>query len=292
MKERSRRTSSLTIGQLAAHVGVTVRAIRHYHARGLLPEPTRDASGYRRYGAQAVVDLVRIRTLAEAGVPLAGISALLAAPPSDFADALHGIDRALGNQIRELQRRRRRLAQLTGGDHLFLSQEVVIILDELRALGVSERTIAVERDGWILVTALSPELIPGLAAEKARQLTDPEFRRLYLACDQAYNWSPDDPRLDDLVALMGEWARRQRAPETTGNGDDAGYLSMQLMTAHVAAMVPAWQRLKDNGLAHDRSLADQPAALSPPYPGRYASGGIGRSLQPKSATPASRPGGG
>ena len=33
--------SSLTIGQLAAHVGVTVRAIRHYHARGLLPEPPR-----------------------------------------------------------------------------------------------------------------------------------------------------------------------------------------------------------------------------------------------------------
>ena len=252
MKERSRRTSSLTIGQLAAHVGVTVRAIRHYHARGLLPEPARDASGYRRYGAQAVVDLVRIRTLAEAGVPLAGISALLAVPPGDFADALHGIDRALGNQIRELQRRRRRLAQLTGGDHLFLSQEVVIILDELRALGVSERTIAVERDGWILVTALSPELIPGLAAEKARQLADPEFRQLYLACDRAYDWDPDDPRLDDLVALMGEWARRQRAPETTGDGDDAGYLSMQLMTAHVAAAVPAWQRLRDKTLAHDR----------------------------------------
>ena len=46
-KHRSRGTASLTIGQLAAHVGVTVRAIRHYHARGLLTEPARDASGYR-----------------------------------------------------------------------------------------------------------------------------------------------------------------------------------------------------------------------------------------------------
>ena len=63
-KQRSRRASSLTIGQLAAHVGVTIRAIRHYHACGLLAEPARDASGYRRYGAQAVVDLVRIKTLA------------------------------------------------------------------------------------------------------------------------------------------------------------------------------------------------------------------------------------
>jgi hypothetical protein len=43
----------LTIGQLAAYAGVTVRAVRHYHQIGLLPEPERDASGYRRYGATA-----------------------------------------------------------------------------------------------------------------------------------------------------------------------------------------------------------------------------------------------
>ncbi|HUZ52311.1 MAG TPA: MerR family DNA-binding transcriptional regulator [Streptosporangiaceae bacterium] len=48
----------LTIGQLAAYAGVTVRAVRHYHQIGLLPEPERDASGYRRYGATAVVSLI------------------------------------------------------------------------------------------------------------------------------------------------------------------------------------------------------------------------------------------
>ncbi|NEB06570.1 MerR family transcriptional regulator, partial [Streptomyces sp. SID13726] len=58
----------LTIGQVAAHLGVTVRAVRHYHQKGLLPEPERDASGYRRYGADAVVSLVRIKTLSDAGV--------------------------------------------------------------------------------------------------------------------------------------------------------------------------------------------------------------------------------
>ncbi|MGY2061630.1 MerR family DNA-binding transcriptional regulator, partial [Nocardia gipuzkoensis] len=52
----------LTIGQLATAAGVTVRTVRHYHHVGLLPEPERDASGYRRYGAQAAVDLIRIRT--------------------------------------------------------------------------------------------------------------------------------------------------------------------------------------------------------------------------------------
>ena len=64
----------LTISQLAAYAGVTVRAVRHYHQIGLLPEPARDGSGYRTYDAAAVVRLIRIRTLAEAGVPLARVA--------------------------------------------------------------------------------------------------------------------------------------------------------------------------------------------------------------------------
>ena len=73
----------LTISQLASYAGVTVRAVRHYHAKGLLPEPERDHSGYRRYDAAAVVELIRIRTLAEAGVPLARVRELLAADDED-----------------------------------------------------------------------------------------------------------------------------------------------------------------------------------------------------------------
>ena len=52
-----------TIGRLASYAGVTIRAVRHYHKVGLLPEPERDASGYRTYDAAAVVRLIRIRTL-------------------------------------------------------------------------------------------------------------------------------------------------------------------------------------------------------------------------------------
>ncbi|WP_243659214.1 MerR family transcriptional regulator [Tamaricihabitans halophyticus] len=49
----------LTISQLASYAGVTVRAVRHYHQTGLLPEPERNHSGYRSYGANAVVELVK-----------------------------------------------------------------------------------------------------------------------------------------------------------------------------------------------------------------------------------------
>jgi DNA-binding transcriptional MerR regulator len=70
----------ITIGQLARYIGVSTKTIRVYHAKGLLPEPSRDSSGYRRYTAQHAIDLIKIRTLAEAGVPLARIRDLQAAP--------------------------------------------------------------------------------------------------------------------------------------------------------------------------------------------------------------------
>jgi MerR family regulatory protein len=55
----------ITIGQLAEYAGVTIKAVRHYHRRGLLPEPPRDVSGYRRYTVEDAIALVKIRTLAE-----------------------------------------------------------------------------------------------------------------------------------------------------------------------------------------------------------------------------------
>ena len=35
----------ITIGQLAGYAGVTIKAVRHYHRRGLLDEPPHDSSG-------------------------------------------------------------------------------------------------------------------------------------------------------------------------------------------------------------------------------------------------------
>src|SRR5262249_30721537 len=81
----------LTIGQLAAYAGVTPRAVRHYHQIGLLPEPERNFSGYRSYGARDVVELIRIRTLAEAGVPLARVQELLEAGDEEFSEAVADI---------------------------------------------------------------------------------------------------------------------------------------------------------------------------------------------------------
>ena len=242
----------LTIGQLADYVGVTVRAVRHYHQRGLLPEPERDASGYRRYGAQAVVDLIRIKTLADAGVPLARIQALLSAEPEQFAQAIAQIDRALRKRIRDLEQQRRRIAELAAGDRLFLPDEVVGLLDELRRIGVSQRAVDLERDGWILLTARSPGQAAGLAEDKRSALADPEFRRLYLACDQAFNWDPADPRLEEVADGMMAYAARHRADRPDGATLDDP-VAMDLLSSQPGGTSPAWQRLLQ--LTSDRSQA-------------------------------------
>jgi DNA-binding transcriptional MerR regulator len=234
----------LTISQLAAYTGVTVRAIRHYHQRGLLAEPARDASGYRRYDGRAGVELIRIKTLAEAGVPLARIRELLDAEPGEFAKAVTQIDEALKKKIRELTQHRRKIAELAGGERLFLPPEIVDMLDELRRIGVTERTVQLERDGWILLAALSPEVIPEWVGVKRAALDDPEFRRIYLLGDQALDWDPADPRVAELADAMAVWAASSR-PDTSPSETPAGVAAVALLTSSVTGSSPSWQRLND-----------------------------------------------
>jgi DNA-binding transcriptional MerR regulator len=169
----------LTIGQLAAYAGVTIRAVRHYHQVGLLPEPERNSSGYRTYDVDAVVRLIRIRTLVEAGVPLARVQELLDAGATTFAEATVRIDRDLRARIRELQEHRRRIAQLASGDSLAVPDEVAAYLERVRAIGAPDSLIEAERDAWILVAARYPDRIAAFMADKVRQLEDPRVVRFY-----------------------------------------------------------------------------------------------------------------
>ncbi len=189
----------LTIGELARYAGVTVRAVRHYHAKGLLAEPERDQSGYRRYGASAVIELIKVRTLAEAGVPLARVRELMHADEEQFAAAVAEIDRRLRAEIRQRQRHREEIARLAVGDQLALPLEVVGYLDRLRALGVDERIIEAERDGWILLAAQSPQHVPTWMARKRQQITDPQLINFYRILSQAFDQTPDDPKLVELA---------------------------------------------------------------------------------------------
>jgi DNA-binding transcriptional MerR regulator len=237
----------LTIGQLASYAGVTIRAVRHYHQIGLLPEPERDPSGYRTYDAAAVVRLIRIRTLAEAGVPLARVRELLDADPDTFAAASAEIDRQLRTQIRALQEHRRRIAQLGTGDSLALPKEVVDYLDRLRATGASEAIIAPERDAWILMAARYPEGIPGLMADKVAQLADPDVVRLYQLIGRIAQNGEDEELLHETADLMNELLKRAADSGELDRQDefmpDEGFIG--LMDSFADASHPAVARLRE-----------------------------------------------
>ena len=198
----------LTISQLASYAGVTVRAVRHYHAKGLLPEPERDHSGYRRYDAKAVIELIRIRTLAEAGVPLARVQQLLEADEEEFATAVAEIDRRLrarSANARSTDARSRSSPPATASRCRPRSSSY---LDELRARGVPEALVEGERDGWILMAARWPEKIPELMVDKLAQLEDPRTVQLYQLIGDLLELGPDEERLNAVADLIAEIAEQ------------------------------------------------------------------------------------
>jgi DNA-binding transcriptional MerR regulator len=239
----------LTIGQLAAFAGVTMRAVRHYHQIGLLPEPERDASGYRRYGAMAVVSLIKIRTLANAGVPLSQIGQMLEADASTFAEAVHRIDSHLSDEIERLETSRKQIAQLAAGDSLALPPEVVSYLDRLREIGVSQRMVEAERDGWIMVAARWPDRIREWMPSKFAQLDDPQLVRLYRLGSEILldsDAGDDDPRLAEAADIMAGLLAQAYISGEIDPGEEAhDDLPFGLLDALAVESDPRAQRMLD-----------------------------------------------
>jgi DNA-binding transcriptional MerR regulator len=99
----------MTIGQLAARTGLSVRTLRFYADAGVLPVSGRTESGYRLFDAQAVARARLVRTLRELGVGLDGVRRVIAAETT-LADLAAEHARALDAQIRTLRLQRAVLA--------------------------------------------------------------------------------------------------------------------------------------------------------------------------------------
>jgi DNA-binding transcriptional MerR regulator len=237
----------LTIGQLAASAGVTVRAVRHYHQIGLLPEPDRDASGYRRYGATAVVSLIKIRTLASAGVPLSHIGQMLEADAPAFAAAVQRIDSHLRDEIERLETSRNQIAQLAAGYSLALPPEVISYLDRLRKIGASERMLAGERDGWILVAARWPDRIGEVMAAKHAQLDDPQLVRVYRVLSELIESdATDDSLLEEAADILAALFEQADAAGELNLDDMAkDDLGVDLLDSLALESEPRMQRMLD-----------------------------------------------
>lgn len=231
----------LTIGQLAHHTGVPAKTVRYYHSIGLLPEPLRDSSGYRRYTAADAIGLVKVRALAEAGVPLAQIPALLAAGPRERAAAVERIDADLGRQVSRLEAARVRLRTLADPQPQ-LPPGVADYLEHLRQIGLSQAWVTMETDLWILAFATDPESAAALLADQHQAKTDPDVQQVYREYDQARDLDPSDPRVRDLAEriLRLSHDRYTDHPPPTPPTDSP---VPQLIQDMINTASPAWKRI-------------------------------------------------
>ena len=108
----------MSIGQLAARLGLNPRTIRYYERIGLVPEPSRTAARYRLYDADDESRLRFIKSAQRVGLNLGEIKEALAfrergEPPCDYVAGV--IEQRLGEvnqRLRELREFKRELTQL------------------------------------------------------------------------------------------------------------------------------------------------------------------------------------
>lgn len=197
----------LRIGEMAELVGVTTRTIRHYHRIGLLPDVARTENGYRCYGLDDAVRLLRIRRFAELGMTLDEVADALADDQGkDLRDILAELDRDLGAQEARIGARRHAIAALLERhDDLRVPAALAPLADELSIL-FGSHTSSLERER-LVIELLGWEGSDHQAAslDVYRQvLGDPELRarlaELTVRFEALADLDADDPAVDALVA--------------------------------------------------------------------------------------------
>jgi DNA-binding transcriptional MerR regulator len=261
----------MRIGELASLVGISTRAIRHYHRVGLLAEPARKANGYREYSLRDAAALARVRRLTELGLDEVG-DALVGDADRDLVEILRELDADLARQEADLGRRRARLARLlrqaeadgTSCEQAPVSPELAGLFDQMAHVaagqgGPEPAMAAKERELMALLETASAGRLPGwldvftltlgsgpAAVEKAYAV--------YARLDELAGSPADDPRVEAtaqaIVAAIPESAREAiRFPdgdiEETGDGFIAAFYA-DFAPAQAAAIRRAVDLMKQS----------------------------------------------
>lgn len=110
----------LSTGQLAKQADVNIETVRYYERRGLIPEPPRRESGYRKYPPNTVERIHFIKRAQELGFSLKEIGDLLSLRVDPHAPALEVRNKAqekvrdIDAKIESLQQMKHALLHLIG----------------------------------------------------------------------------------------------------------------------------------------------------------------------------------
>ena len=158
--------------KVAEVTGLTPRAVRYYHSIGLVPEPPRDNSGYRRYGGKEVIELVRVARLRALGMPLPQIAERVSATDSEdvsLADELDALADELDAEINQMIATRDRLRELARSETF--DQPVKTLTQALQdqgLLGPADHLRNSEKWAAAVLDAVHPDGMPGVLAEATK----------------------------------------------------------------------------------------------------------------------------
>jgi DNA-binding transcriptional MerR regulator len=254
-----------SIGDLARRTGLTVKTIRFYSDRGIVPPADRGPTGYRLYDLDAVARLELVRTLRDLGVDLPTIRRVVQREVS-LPEVAAAHAEALAVQIRTLRLRR---AVLTAVARRGSSPEEMDLMHKLARLSEDERRRLV--DGFLQAAFDGLDTVPGFAGimrsmtpelpddpsseqveawvELAELAQDPDFRAAVrrtvarLAAERDEAGHADSPPRPDPAALARDHARPALAAGLAPAAPEADPV--------VAAVVAAYAR--------DRGLPDSPS---------------------------------
>lgn len=102
----------MRIGEIARKTGYKVQTLRFYEEEGLLPTPSRSASGYRVYDRAHVEQLNFIRHCRSLGMPLNEVKWLLSLRDNPSGAACADADQFLDNHIVQVEQQIAVLRQL------------------------------------------------------------------------------------------------------------------------------------------------------------------------------------
>ncbi|MGW7351006.1 MerR family transcriptional regulator [Streptomyces sp. NPDC054784] len=221
MSTSFRPPRQVKIGDAAAFAGSTPRAIRHYHAIGLLPEPERGSDGRRRYGYEDMIRLLWLRRMADAGIALDDIRAAFTTDTTDtdtdtdtdaagtdggepMAGVLERLEENLAEQEAELGRQRAAVRRMrTEGSRMGLLSDFVT--DRLTGLpeGSLRRTdldtlLVTERIFGPLGAAVQATRFIALARHPALRERSDRVEEAEEALDDSV--AVDDPRVARVAA--------------------------------------------------------------------------------------------
>jgi len=267
--------AALTIGRLAARLGVPVRTVRFWSDEGLVDPPARSAGGYRLYDAAALARLDLVRTLRELGLGLPAIRELLARRRTVAEVAAEHV-RALDAEIRLLRLRRTLLRFVAAAG---TTTEEMGIVHELATLSARERQQLI--DGFVARAFEGvPEDAPG-AGIAAGMRTLPAELPEDPTPEQVGAWLElarlaADPAFADRVREMALAGAGATPEEPDALGADAGRmvsLGREALASSVVPGSPAAEALVvewlGEGTGRRQQLADRLATFTDARVERY-----------------------